>query len=99
MRTITPRAERLAMQIPITYRVGGDDHWFKGRVMNMSDSGVLFGPTELARGTPLEMIFSPPVQVGTMAPGQTVCVGAVVRTTEVGVVGARFQECRFLLEA
>ena len=87
------------MQIPITYRVGDDDHWFKSRVMNMSDSGVLFGPTALEPGTSLEMIFSPPVQVGTMAPGQTVCVGAVVRTTEVGVVGARFEECRFLLEA
>ena len=87
------------MQIPITYRVGDDDHWFKSRVMNMSDSGVQFGPTALEPGTSLEMIFSPPVQVGTMAPGQTLCVGAVVRTTEVGVVGARFQECRFLLEA
>lgn len=99
MRTMIERADRLALKIPITYRAEGDDHWFQSRVMNMSDSGVLFGPTELTPGTSLEMIFSPPVQVGTMAPGQTVCVGAVVRTTEVGIVGARFQECRFLLEA
>jgi hypothetical protein len=99
MKTMTPRAERLALRIPITYRIEGDDHWFQSRVMNMSDSGVLFGPTALEPGTPLEMIFSPPVQIGTMAPGQTVCLGAVVRTNEVGVVGARFQECRYLLEA
>lgn len=98
-KTMTPRAERLTLRIPITYRVEGDDHWFQSRVMNMSDSGVLFGPTALEPGTSLEMIFSPPTQIGTMAPGQTVCIGSVVRSTEVGVVGARFQECRFLLEA
>jgi hypothetical protein len=97
-KTIVPRAERVTVQIPITYRMEGDDHWFQSRVMNMSDTGVLFGPTALEPGTPLEMIFSPPIQIGTMAPGQTVCVGSVVRTTELGIVGARFQECRFLLE-
>jgi hypothetical protein len=48
---------------------------------------------------PVELIFSTPIQVGSIASGKLVCVGEVVRTTEMGVAGARFEECRFVLEA
>ena len=94
----TPRAERLNLRVPITYRVSGDEHWFRGRIVNISESGVLFEPTELQPGMPVELIFSMPVQVGSIASGKLVCVGEVVRTTETGVAGARFEECRFVLE-
>ena len=67
--------------------------------MDLSESGVLFGPTELQPGMVLEVIFASPIQVGLMAPGKLVCVGEVVRTTEVGAAAARFEECRFLLDA
>jgi hypothetical protein len=94
----TPRAERLNLRVPITYRASGDEHWFQGRIVNISESGVLFEPTELRPGTPVELIFSTPVQVGSIASGKLLCVGEVVRTTEMGVAGARFEECRFVLE-
>jgi hypothetical protein len=87
------------LRVPITYRVAGDDHWFQGRIVNISESGVLFEPTELQAGMPVELIFSTPVQVGSIASGKLMCVGEVVRTTEMGVTGARFEEIRFVLEA
>lgn len=99
MNPLPPRAERVRLQIPITYRALGDEDWFQSRVMNISESGVLFGPTELRPGTALEVIFASPIQVGLMAPGKLVCVGEVVRTTEIGAAAARFGECRFLLDS
>ena len=99
MSSLGLRAARLRLQIPITYRVPGDEEWFQSRVINLSESGVLFGPTALQPGTALEVIFSPPVQIGSLAPGKLVCVGEVVRTTELGAAAARFAECRFLLES
>lgn len=82
----------------IMYRRKGEDYWFQSKVMNLSDSGVLFGPTELALGTPVEVILSPPVQVGGLGPGKQLCVAEVVRATDVGTVAARFNQCRFILE-
>ena len=99
MLPIVPRAERVGLLIPITYRVAGDEEWFQSRVVNISESGVLFGPTTLTPGTLVEVILSAPIPVGSMIPGKHVCTGQVVRTTEVGVVGARFGKRRFLLES
>jgi hypothetical protein len=95
----SPRAQRVRLAIPIAYHRPGDDHWFQARVVNLSESGVLFGPTDLEPGATVEVIISPPVQVGSFAIGKQVCVGEVVRSTEMGAVAARFEECRFLLEA
>ena len=94
-----PRARRLELAIPIGYRLAGGQEWLPSQVSNISQSGVLFGPTALERGTPVEVTFSSPVPVGSLGPGKLVCVGEVVRTTETGLAGARFEECRFLLEA
>jgi hypothetical protein len=98
MNPIPQRAERVRLQIPINYRAQGDEDWFQSRVVNISESGVLFGPTELQPGMVLEVIFASPIQVGLMAPGKLVCSGEVVRTTEIGATAARFEECRFLLD-
>jgi hypothetical protein len=95
----TPRARRMPLPIPITYRRVGQASWEEGRVLNISESGVLFGPTTLNPGAEVEVIFSTPVPVGTIGPGRLVCVGEVVRTTDTGETGARFVgEPRFLLE-
>ena len=92
------RAARVDLPIPIMYRRTTDDHWFKATVVNLSESGVLFGPTDLEPGAYVELILSPPIMVGAFATGKQVCQGEVVRTTEVGTVALRFDECRFLLE-
>ena len=86
------------MPIPIMFRRSGEEDWLSGRVVNLSESGVLFGPTELAPGTMIEVLLAPSVQVGSLTTGKQVCAAEVVRATDIGVTAVRFDECRFLLE-
>lgn len=99
MFALTPRSDRVPLQIPIVFRRPPDDHWFRGQVVNLSETGVLFGPTELEPGTEVEVILSPPTQVGSLPAGKQVCTARVVRSTAGVLVAARFADCRFLLEA
>lgn len=104
MRVVVPRAERLALQVPIAYRVANppretEDEWFQSRILNISESGVLFGPTALEPGASVEVIFSAPIPIGSIGTGKLVCMGEVVRTTETGAAGARFEQWRFLFES
>jgi hypothetical protein len=98
MYAYTERADRVPVRIPVTYRVSGHEDWLLSLAENISESGVLFGPTTLTPGTPVEVILRSPMQIGSLGPGKLRCVGEVVRATETGLVGARFEECRFLLE-
>ena len=43
----TQRARRIALPISIMYRRAGEEDWHPSKVVNLSESGVLFGPTEL----------------------------------------------------
>jgi hypothetical protein len=94
------RSDRMRVSFAIRYRVAGHEHWLDSRIHNISDSGVLFGPAIASSepGTRVEVMFSSPVPIGTMAPGQMMCAGEIVRTTEQGYVGARFGMCRFVLD-
>jgi len=85
-----PRADRLSFPIPILYRRKGDEHWFTSKVMNLSDSGVLFGPTELPLGSSVEIMLTPPIGSGWLGQGKQVCTAQIVRATEGGAVAARF---------
>ena len=96
---IIPRAQRVQLPIHIMYRRPTDDDWLSARVMNLSESGALFGPSELVPGTPVELVVSPPMQVGSFAMGRQLCVAEVVRTADMGAVAVRFKECRFLLDS
>ena len=98
MLTITPRAARVSIPMSIMFRRSGDEDWLSGKVVNLSESGVLFGPTELTPGTSIEVLLSPPIQVGSLATGKQVCAAEVVRASDIGVAAVRFDECRFLLE-
>jgi hypothetical protein len=94
-----PRADRLRLAIPITYREPGDEEWFVSHVVNVSESGVLFGPTGLRPGVAVEVIITPPVQLGTRVAGPHKCGGTVVRTTETGAAAARLDTWMDLLES
>jgi len=100
MRPHVERAERMRVWIPLRYRVAGHEHWLDSRILNISDSGVLFGPAVVSPepGTQVEVMFSSPVPIGTMAPGHMTCAGEIIRRTEQGQVGARFSQCRFVLD-
>jgi hypothetical protein len=64
-----PRATRLPLPIPIMYRPTSEDTRFQSTIVNLSESGVLFGPAELQPGAEVEVILSPLIQVGSMATG------------------------------
>ena len=98
MIALRPRAIRIPLSIPISYRRVGDDEWFHSRVMNLSESGILFGPTELQLGAAVEVMVSPPVHVGSLSRGNQVCAGEVVRSTHIGAVAVRVRSCRFMLD-
>lgn len=95
---LTPRADRIPLSIPIAYRRVGDDHWFQSKVVNLSESGILFGPTELQPGVAVEVMMSPPIDIGSRTRGRQVCAGQVVRSTHVGAVAVRVRSCRFMLD-
>jgi len=72
------RAPRFAVHVSLRFRSAGAVHWRKGRIENISRTGVLFWTDHLlAVDTPLEMSFVLPV--GDTKPG-IVCRGRVVRT-------------------
>jgi hypothetical protein len=93
--TIAPRSERVSFPIPIQYRLCGGSEWHSSTVVNLSDSGVLFGSAELEPGTLVELALSPPIRVGWLS-SQPVCAAEVVRV-DGDTVAVRFSECRFSL--
>lgn len=99
MWQITPRAQRFVASVPILYRRPGEEDWLNAKSINVSESGVLFGPTALDAGEPIEVMISAPANMTSLAAGKQVCQGAVVRVTDVGTAAARFDECRFILES
>ena len=56
MTLVVQRADRFRVHVPISYRAKGDEEWLLSRVVNLSESGILFGPTELRPGDDVEVI-------------------------------------------
>lgn len=57
-RERVPRAERRALQIPLRYRIEGQEDWSKGETLNLSESGILFSSeSPLEIDTRLEITF------------------------------------------
>lgn len=99
MLTRVPRADRVALRIPIAYRAAGDDEWFQSRIVNISETGVLFGPTGLQAGAQVEVMFSPPMPIGSIPPGTLICSGRIVRIDEALAAGASFRTRRFAFDS
>ena len=86
------------MTVPITYRRIDDGAWLQGRIVNVSESGVLFAPAAVEPGQAIELIFTAPVPIASIGPGKLICAAKVVRTEAAGVAAACFDDVRFLLE-
>jgi hypothetical protein len=99
MITKVCRADRVALHISITYRLAGDEHWIHSRTVNMSETGVLFGPTNLQPGARVELLMASPIAIHSLPPGRVMCMARVVRTTEAGHAGAEFESSRFVVES
>ena len=75
------RAARFALAVPGRYRLPRRSTWHDVRVVNLSDSGILFrAPESLTLGTLFEMIVDIPMQLGNLAPGRFSCVARITRT-------------------
>lgn len=44
---MTDRAKRQEIRIPLRYRLAGQQHWFSGETVNVSESGILFSSNDL----------------------------------------------------
>jgi hypothetical protein len=94
-----PRAQRLLLSVPVSYRAIGDEAWQSGRVRNISESGVMFAPADVRVGQDIEMVLSTPIPIQSIAPGRLFFSGKVVRKGPDESAAARFEEYRFLLES
>lgn len=80
-RTKSGRAARIRAAVPLHIREVGGFGWRTGTTENISQSGVLFQVDKVMKvGTPVEMQYSPPVQVTWAKDCQVSCRGKIVRT-------------------
>lgn len=75
------RAQRFSLQVPLKYRVVGEDNWHAGSTENISRSGVLFRAEDLVPvRSQLEINLVLPWQIAGLSATEVVCRGEVVRT-------------------
>ena len=97
MRTYIPRASRIELQIPVRYRVTNGQDWLQTNVVNMSESGILFGPTSLHEGTEIEMIVSIPKSIRDLPAGSyqlAVYYGEVTFAHPIEIVDGKLTQLR-----
>ena len=94
-----PRADRVSVSVPISYRLTGDEEWFQTRLLNLSDSGLMFGPATLEPGARIEVLFALPFPTETSEPGRIIGSARVIHATVTGTIGARFDKRRYLIES
>lgn len=79
-RTRSVRAPRIRAVVPLHIREVGGFGWRTGTTEDISQSGVLFKVDKpLKVGTPVELQYSPPVQVTWATNSQVSCRGKIVR--------------------
>jgi len=80
-RTKSVRAPRVRATVPLHIREVGGFGWKTGTTEDISQSGVLFKVDKAMEvGTPVELQYSPPVQVTWATNSQVSCRGKIVRT-------------------
>jgi len=77
------RAKRFNLQLPLKYRLLGEDDWRTGTTENISRSGMLFRAQEaVSPNAQLEINLVLPAEIAGLAAAEVVCRGEVVRTVE-----------------
>ncbi|HZR31495.1 MAG TPA: PilZ domain-containing protein [Terriglobales bacterium] len=75
-----PRARRLRLNAPLTFRKTGAEEWNSGVVQNISQSGVLFHASQsIDQDADVEMIFEMPEEITGQPNSRVLCNGYVVR--------------------
>jgi len=82
-RAKSGRAPRIRAEATLHIRELGGFGWRTATTENISQSGVLFRVDKaMPVGTPVEMQYSPPVQVTWATSSQVACRGKIVRTQQ-----------------
>ena len=81
-RKIPPfRARRFNLQLPLRYRLLGEQSWRPGTTENISRSGMLFQAQELLHpNAQLEISLVLPPEIAGLAATEVICRGEVVRS-------------------
>jgi PAS domain S-box-containing protein len=77
------RAQRFNLQLPLKYRLLGEDSWQIGTTENISRSGLLFRGEQMLRpNAQLEINLVLPPEIAGISATEVVCRGEVVRAVE-----------------
>ncbi|MBI4475702.1 MAG: PilZ domain-containing protein [Acidobacteria bacterium] len=80
---LVPRAERFVVELPVRYRVAGQEDWSYGLTRNISTSGLLFNALKpLGVDTPVEFEVSVPRPFAGHDHARLNCTGLIVRGTK-----------------
>ena len=74
------RAQRFNLQLPVKYRLLGQDKWREGTTENISRSGMLFRAEEMIpANAQLEISLVLPAEIAGLSKAEVVCRGEIVR--------------------
>jgi len=77
------RAQRFNLQLPLKYRLVGENDWRKGTTENISRSGMLFRAEEMIpTNAQLEIYLVLPAEIAGLSAAEVVCRGEIVRSME-----------------
>ena len=75
------RAQRFNLQLPLKYRLVGENDWRKGTTENISRSGMLFRAEEMIpTNAQLEIYLVLPAEIAGLSAAEVVCRGEIVRS-------------------
>ena len=77
------RAQRFKLNLPLRYRLVGEQDWQQGTTENISRSGVLFRAKEMLQpACQLEISMMLPAEIAGLSAAEVVCRGEIVRAME-----------------
>lgn len=82
-RIPTFRAQRFSLNLPLRYRLLGEETWKQGTTENISRSGMLFRAEEMLQpSAQLEINLVLPAEIAGLSAAEVVCRGEIVRSME-----------------
>jgi hypothetical protein len=77
------RAQRFKLNLPVRYRLLGEEDWRQGMTENISRSGLLFRVEQMIEpSTKVEINLVLPPEIAGLSAAEVVCRGEVVRTMQ-----------------
>jgi hypothetical protein len=82
-RIPTFRAQRFSLNLPLRYRLLGEQNWRLGTTENISRSGLLFRAEEMLQPySQLEINLVLPAEIAGLSAAEVICRGEIVRSVQ-----------------